>query len=629
MSRTTRRALALSVVGVIGMALSCTENLPSGPDTFSASIRLVVPHDTTVVGDSSVAHAIVMDASGRVIEGLKFNWTSADPNVLGLATPASTDSDAASGRAQTFVGKRIGLSLVTLTLPDARFVTSNVTRNETVVVGGVRVLSSHDSTLTALNDTGFAIAAGLVRSNGALVTRASQGVRWTHLGLHATVVGQGDTVRYIAKSNGPDTLIATSDFCLAGAKCADTAIVRVTQQVTFSLSSHAFTSWSFADTVGPTVRLADRRGNGLPGSSVRFVPVSSGDSAIVSVIGPFGISNNGTGDLAAPKLVTTGNGIATVNVLGIGADGVSVVANDQVKVTVRQVARRVQVEPLRATMTLNDSIPIRPVARDARGAAIPDATITVDATGIAVHDVWAGPMPSLSAPGLGTLTPSLTGIATPESNPTAPQIPVAVDPALITMTKVDTVVAGVTQRTLTSLVFDSTAQPAVGQWVRFYSDFGFLPDSAQVDQSGQVSAIWTPPDSSGFYTFTGVRSSKRPMFSVADSAGRVVIRHSVFVKPADPSATTSALTASNTTVAVGGALTITVTVKDQFNNLIKTATPGMFAVTATSGTLGAFTCNFGVCTATYTAPAAAGTDTINALIGGQAILSSPMTITVQ
>src|SRR5689334_5654157 len=67
MSRTTRRALALSVVGVIGMALSCTENLPSGPDTFSASIRLVVPHDTTVVGDSSVAHAIVMDASGRVI----------------------------------------------------------------------------------------------------------------------------------------------------------------------------------------------------------------------------------------------------------------------------------------------------------------------------------------------------------------------------------------------------------------------------------------------------------------------------------------------------------------------------------------------------------------------------------
>jgi len=628
MSRPARRALALGVIGVIGTALSCSENLPSGPDTFSASIRLVAPHDTVVIGDSTIAHAMVTDASGRVIEGLTFNWASADTNRLTFAVPAATDSDATAGRTRTFVGKRVGFSLVTLTLPDPRFVTSNVTRNETVVVGGVSVLSSHDSTLTALNDTGVAIAAGLVKSNGAMVTRPSQGLRWTHLGLHTTVVGQGDTVRYIAKSNGPDTLIATSDFCLAGAKCSDTVIVRVAQQVTFTLSSHAFTSWSFADSVGPTVRLADRRGNGLPGSSVQFVPVSGADSAIVRVVGPFGISNNGTGDLATPRLVTTANGSATVNVLGIGPDG-AVVANDQIRVTVRQVARRVQVEPLRATMTLNDSIPIRPVARDAHGAAIADAVFTLDPVGINLHDIWAGPMPPLSVPGTGSITPSLSGVALPENNPGAPQLPVIVDPAIIAMTAVDTAVAGATQRTLSAFVFDSTGQPAVGRWVRFFSAYGFFADSAQVDVGGQVSTLWTPPDSSGYYTFTGVLSSTRPMLSVADSAGRVVIRHSVFVQPSDPSAATSTVGISGTTVAVSGALTITVTVKDAFNNVIKTAPAGTFTATVASGTLGAFACNFGVCTATYTAPAAAGTDTITISIGGQQILFSPITITVQ
>jgi len=120
-----------------------------------------------------------------------------------------------------------------------------------------------------------------------------------------------------------------------------------------------------------------------------------------------------------------------------------------------------------------------------------------------------------------------------------------------------------------------------------------------------------------------------PMLSVADSAGRVVIRHSVFVQPSDPSAATSTVGISGTTVAVSGALTITVTVKDAFNNVIKTAPAGTFTATVASGTLGAFACNFGVCTATYTAPAAAGTDTITISIGGQQILFSPITITVQ
>jgi len=225
--------LALAAVAPLFFALSCTENLPNGPNTFAATIKITVPHDTLVVGDSSAAQAVATDDNGRVIQSLSFNWTSADSTIVGLAAPST--GDATAGRTRSLIGRRTGRAVVTLALSDPRFVVSNVTRTETVVVGGVRILSTHDSTLTAVNDTSRAIAAGLVRSNGALVTHVSQGVRWVHLGSHTTVVGTGDTIRYISRSNGADTLIATHDFCLITAKCADTVIVRVSQQLTMSL----------------------------------------------------------------------------------------------------------------------------------------------------------------------------------------------------------------------------------------------------------------------------------------------------------------------------------------------------------------------------------------------------------
>src|SRR5439155_14941293 len=158
-------------------------------------------------------------SQGHVIQSLSFNWRSGDSTLLGLATLSPATPDASSGRAKRLVGLRTGRSVVTLSLPDPRFVVTDASRTETVVVDGVRVLTTRDSTLTAINDTAVAIGAGLVHVNGARVARASQGIRWIHLGSHTALAGQGDTVRYIARSNGPDTLIATHDFCLIGAKC--------------------------------------------------------------------------------------------------------------------------------------------------------------------------------------------------------------------------------------------------------------------------------------------------------------------------------------------------------------------------------------------------------------------------
>ena len=620
--------LALSAVASLFFALSCTENLPNGPNTFGVTIKISVPHDTLVVGDSSVAQAVATDDNGRVIQSLKFNWTSADSSIVGFASPAT--DDATAGRTRSLIGRRTGRSVVTLSLPDSRFVVSNVTRTETVVVGGVRILSTHDSTLTAVNDTARAIAAGLVRSNGALVTRVSQGVRWIHLGSHTTVVGTGDTIRYIARSNGADTLIATHDLCLISAKCADTAVVRVSQQLTLTLSQRAFVSWSFSDSVGPTATLADRRGTGLAGTTIRLVPAAPLDSTIVKVSPATSVSNPPTGVIAVPKLVTIGNGSARVGVFAVAPDGFSIIALDSVTVAVRQVARRVQVEPLRSLMTVLDSIPIKPLARDARGAEIADATVTVAASGTVLNGIWAGPNPIAAAATQATITPTLTGVALPANNPLAPQIPVVVDPAILTLAALDTVKAGTTLKVVSTTVLDSNAVVATGKWIRFRASAGVTPDSVQVDANGLATVSWFPPNISGPYTLTGLRGKPTALTTLADSAGRIVIRRSVVVIAGDPDPTTSSLFVTPTTLAINTTATVTITVKDQFGNLVKSVTPAAFALTTSRGAFSGLACgsNTGICTATYTAPTTAGADQISVKILGLDVIGSPVALTI-
>lgn len=622
--------VALVAVASVVAALSCKENLPSGPNTFAAQLAIVVPRDTLVVGDSTVALAQATDAAGHVILGLTFNWTATDTAVVGFASP-----DTSAGRRRSMVGRRAGRSLVTVSLPDARFVVPPATKTATVVVGGVGVRSSRDTTLTALNDTGVAVATALVRSAGALVPRTMQGIRWTHVGLRTAVFGQGDTLRYIARSNGADTLIASHDFCLALAKCADTVIVRVGQTLTLSLSQQAFRAWSFRDSVGPVVRLVDRRGNGLFGSSLRYVPATLADSLIVGVSAPLGLADPTTGLMAAPRMVAIGNGSAKVRVLGIGTDGVSVVATDSVTAIVRQVARRVAVEPLSAVVTADASIPVRPVARDARNIAIADAPVTASATNLVLSGNVAGPTPL--APGvaaaIGTITPAITGtVALPESNPLAPQIPITVNQSVITVLKVDTATAGTTARTVNATVIDSTGLPPVGQLLRFGASYGPFPNPAVVQADGSIATVWVPYDTAALYTLTGVLGEPAELTTAADSAGRVVVRRIVLIKPDVPSPLKSTVAISATTIVNGGTATVTVTVKDKFGNIVKTAVPADFALSASGagggGTFGAVACTLGVCTVTYTAPAVAGAAMIAVKITALDILLSPLALTI-
>ena len=627
-----RAPLGLALIAAAFVVVSCDENLPSGPNTFTVTQTIVSTGDTLVINQARLVDAKVTDAQGNVINGLHYRWASADTNIIGLTIPAGIDS---TGGQRRLVAKRPGRSIVTLSLPDPRFVTSSATRTVTAVVAGVRVLSSHDSTLTSVNDTARAVATSLVRTSDTdpnLVNRASQGVRWVHLGDKTTIVGTGDTIRYIARANGVDTLIATHDFCLAGAKCADTVLARVSQQLLLTLSSRTFQQWSFADTVGPTITLADRRGNGLAGTSIRFVPRTAADSAIVKIGPNVGTSNPINGSMSAPRVITAGNGTARVSVLGIAPDGFTIAATDSITVIVRQVARRVAAEPLRAIETRVDSVPVRLVARDARGAPIADATVDVVAAGLTLNGIYAVPVLAATSP--GTLTPNLTGVALPANNPAAPQIPVVVDVGMIAFIPADTVVAGgiANQRSTSTTVLDSLGAPAAGKYVRYYiNGLGGL-DSTQVALDGTATVNWTPPNIAGTYTLTGVRSTT-PLNTLGDSAGRIVMRHTVVVKNDVAFAATSSLAVGATVMTQGATMTISLALRDQFGNPVLSLTPpANLTLTATGagGTIGALTCSAftGICTATYTAPAAAGVEVISAKIGGVEILLSPVNVTI-
>jgi hypothetical protein len=295
---------------------------------------------------------------------------------------------------------------------------------------------------------------------------------------------------------------------------------------------------------------------------------------------------------------------------------------------VRQVARRVQVEPLRTVATVIDSIPYRALARDARGAVIGDATVTTSTTGITLGPVFAGPNPAGSTSTQGTLTPNLTGIALPELNPSAPQVPVIVDPAIISLVPFNSVTAG-NAIGATMTVLDSNGVAAAGSWVRFRVSGGVAPDSVQVGGDGVASVVWAPPTIPGRYTLTGVRGAPPSLVVGSDSSVRTVLQQSVVVVAAgSPDPTKSTVTVSPTSIPINGPATVTVTAKNASGIVVTTATPADFTITATRGTIGAATCTLGVCTATYTAPATAGGASISVKMLGVEIVFSPIALTI-
>ncbi|MDQ8157508.1 MAG: invasin domain 3-containing protein [Gemmatimonadota bacterium] len=135
----------------------------------------------------------------------------------------------------------------------------------------------------------------------------------------------------------------------------------------------------------------------------------------------------------------------------------------------------------------------------------------------------------------------------------------------------------------------------------------------------------------GVATFAGMSIQKAgtgyrliassPTLTTRDTATTAVVAGA-------PSAAQSTIVVADTIRTVGQTTTVTVTLKDQYGNPVLTATPASFSPSASGGTLGAFNCGNGVCTASYTAPNTPGAPTIGATIGATQIPGGPQTVTV-
>lgn len=613
-----------AVAAVVTAVWACKENLPSGPDSFSVAMSVTAWSDTLVVGEAKTATAKTVDGASREIQGLHYTWTFADTSIARFTT------DAANAGSSVVTALKPGAATATLALPDSRFVVSAVTKNLKVVIGGLVVASAHDTTLTAVNDTATVIAGSLVRVSGALVSRPGQGVKWTKKGPGAVaVVGTSDTLRVIAIASGVDTLIVTHDYCLAGARCADTVYARVRQTLKLALSTKAFTAWTFGDTTGPGITFADRRGFGNALASIRLVPVTAADSALVSVTATLGTTNVATGAMAAPKMVSAGNGTARVAVVGRNPDGTTA-DSDTVTYVIRQIAVRSGMEPLTLQMTEKDTVPVKAVARDARGFLIGDATLTnVIGSGL---DVTSGKL-TVTTPGTaftGFMSATVSGVALAASNTGAPATTVAIDTATVTVLQAITFTADAANRAQAiSLALKAPGGGALAsRWVRWLATAGSLSvDSVLSDASGIVAVTWTPTTTAGRQVLTGLLRPASGTAATADSSGFIVVRRSVTIAAGFASPANSTISIRTDTFILGDTATVIVRVRDAHDNMVTAVTPADVAMAVSGGSLGAVTCSAGVCSTLYTATVV-GVKTIGATLGGIAVTGSPLTVVV-
>ena len=622
-SRLLARLAALG--SAAGLLWACQENLLSGPTEFGATLSMPAWTDTIIVGDVKTATAKVIDAQSREIQNLTYHWAALDTSLAHFAVSAT------SGNSITVTAAKPGATTVTLSMPDQRFVVTSIAKTLTVVIGGLAVSTSHDTTLTAIGDTARVFASSLVKASGVLVSRSGQGIKWVQKGAGAvTLVGTGDSIRMIAHAPGTDTLIARHDYCLAGARCADTVYARVRQTLKLTLSTKTFTAWTFGDSAGPAVTLADRRGTGNALATVRLVPVTTADSARVTLTATLGTTVGATGAMAVAKMITAGNGTARVAVVGFNPDG-SKADSDTITYVIRQIAVRTTIEPLTVQMTELDTVPVRAaVARDSRGYLIGDATLTTAiSSGL---DVTAGKLTVTTAATAftGTMLATVSGAALAASNPGAPATTLAVDTSNVTVLKAIRYTADSTSRAqnLSLTLKASGGGLLTNRYVRWIADVGSLSaDSALSDASGVVTVTWTPTTAARRQLLTGLLRPLAGTTAPADSSGYIIVRRSVTVTAGVAVAATSSVAIRTAAFTAGDTATVTLSVRDAVANLVTSTVPGDVAFVATGGTIGTATCSGGICTAIYTGTTT-GAGSVTATIGGVDVTNSPLATTI-
>lgn len=538
-------------------------------------------------------------------------------SVLGIAGPTrrtSGDADVEAVRTLTVASP----ALVYTVVPTA-------TATAGVTLGGVRVevrdvrgrvmTASTDSIAITLDPTSGTAGAALLGTAG---KRAVAGVA-TFPDLVIQRAGSG--YRLIAAS----PTVAIPDT-------APTTIVAAAASAAQSTITVADSVRTVGTTTTVTVTVKDAFGNPV----LTATPATLGSAATTGTLGAFTCSNGVcTATYTAPTAPASAGITATIGGTAVaGAPRpVSVVAGPAAKLVIT--GDTVQ------TAGVAQAVLVRALDAFGNPATSYTGTKTVTFSGATASPTGTNPTAASAAMTTVATLAFVNGTATaPMTLFRAETATIAVTDGTLTTTGTDRltvrVVANAPDASQTTyevlettetvggtLIVRVTVKDAYGNVVTTAkdTDFSVTPSAGTLGgftcTNGVCTATYTAPTTPGTPSFT----AKVGTTSIPGTTPTVT------VSPGAPDPTTSTLAIADSVVTVGGTTTVTVTLRDQYGNLVTTAGPSAFAGLATIGGLGAFTCVNAVCTATYTG-STIGTASLTATIGGVGMLGSPGTIRI-
>ena len=664
-------------------ALALAGGITGNPVTFTATATPGAAATITAVGSTTLTGTVfqaqtpvpqvrVTDAGGNVVPGATVTFTSSAggsvvagtttglsvtrvTNASGLAAPDGWVLGTAAG-SYTLTASATGATSATFTAAARADVPATMTKvagdNQSVLAGravatepAVRVVDVHGNPVAGV-DVLFEVATG---GGTAVGRRAATNA----LGI-ATVGGW--TLGDAAGLNTLTASVQVTGVSVPSVTFSATATAGAASTMAASVGQNQTAAAGAAVAVAPAVLVRDARGNPVAGVAVTF-SVGSGGGTVVGGSATTNASGVATvtswtlggavgtqtliarsGSLPEVTFTATATAGAAARISGFSSQTQSgIVAGSALTASQRPAVRVTDAEgnPVSAVV-----VTFR-VAQDGSSGALTSgdtvATATTNANGIATVGAWTLP---LTAGTTATAVASISGVAEQVTFSVTTTFG-AVSRLRITAGGLSTLstTAGAAASTITITAVDAnnnTVTSYGGAKSLTFSGATAAPDAtAPIVDAVAFGTATTITFTNGVAT-GAMRLFRAQTATVSVSDGTVTSGTGVLtatVAAAAASATTTTLAIGTNAPARQATSTVTVTVNDVYGNLRTNAantefTAAVAAGTAAAGTLSAFTCTSGVCTATYTAPNAAGTNTLTAAIGVTAIVNSPITITM-
>ncbi|HEV8410179.1 MAG TPA: invasin domain 3-containing protein, partial [Gemmatimonadaceae bacterium] len=588
------------------------------------------------VTTSTAAVTMTVSAGGTVIGTATVNA------VAGVATFSGVGISGTAGTAYTLTFASAGLTSATQTITPVAGVASQlvITGAATQIAGAAQTITVTAQDASGNTATTYTGAKNLTFSGASVAPSAATPT------LAATAFGTATSVTF---TNGVATasmvlvktetaIVATTDGTLSAA---------TTNRLTVVVSAGAASAATSTETLSPTnvapngtstvtVTVKDAFGNIVTGAtSAVFVATPSAGS-----VGAFTcVSGVCTATYTAPATASSPTVAVTIGGTAVGGSPatLTVSAGAATKLTLTTSAAGAASG---AAFTTQPVVAVQDASGNVVTTSTAAVTMTVSAGGTVVGTATVNAVAGVATfSGVGisgtagtayTLTFASGGLASTTQSIT----PVAGVASQLVITGAGTQIAGAAQ-TITVTARDASGNAATtytGAKSLTFSGAAVSPNSTKPTVAAtafgtSTSLTFTNGVATGSMILTTVETAVVATTDGTLSAA-TTNRLTVVVSAGAASAATSTESVSPTSLAPNGTATVTVTVKDALGNIITGATSAVFVATPSAGSIGAFTCVNGVCTATYTAPATAGTPTVGVTIGGTAVSGSPVGVTV-